>query len=127
MLDGVAQAYYIDLNHFDASLSSKLEVYKALGDIGGFIGSTLFDRLRGFEKKQVLKELYGELSRFVHPSIEESGRWIECAPPEEVVDSLKFNRFDRKLLDQAIEKCKQVGRMLVSIDDYFVKNFLSRI
>jgi hypothetical protein len=51
MLDGIAQACYIDLNHFEASLESKLEVYKALGDIGGFIGSSLFDRIKGFEKK----------------------------------------------------------------------------
>ena len=123
MLDGVAQACYIDINHFDASLSSKLEVYKALGDMGGFIGSTLFDRLKRFEKKQALKDLYIELSRFVHPSIEESRRWIECAPPEGVVDSLKFNRFDKESLDQAIRKCKEVGFLLVSIDDHFVKSF----
>ncbi len=77
MLDGVAQACYIGLNHSGASLVSKLEVYKALGDIGGFIGSTLFDRIRGFEKRQM--DPYSELSRFVHPSIEESRRWIEQA------------------------------------------------
>jgi hypothetical protein len=127
MLDGVAQACYIDLNHFGAPLMCKLEVYKALGDFGGFIGSTLFDRIKGFEKKQVLKELYSELSRFVHPSIEESQRWIEQARPDESVDSLKFNRFDEEILDWAIGKCKEVGRMLVSIDDYFVKKCLSEI
>jgi hypothetical protein len=127
MLDGVAQACYIDLNHFDTSLSSKLEVYKALGDMGSFIGSTLFDRIKRFEKKQILKDLYTELSRFVHPSIEESRRWIEYTPPKELVDSMKFNRFDRELLYQAIEKCKEVGCLLVSMDDYFIKEFLSKI
>jgi hypothetical protein len=127
MLDGVAQACYIDLNHFDASLVSKLEVYKALGDMGGFIGSSLFDRIKGFKKKQILKDIYTELSRFVHPSIEESRRWIESTPPKELVDSLKFNRFDRELLDQAIEKCKEVGHLLILIDDHFVKEFLSKI
>ena len=127
MLDGVAQACYIDLNHFEASLVSKLEVYRALGDVGGFIGSTLFDRIKGFEKKQTLKKLYNELSRFVHPSIEESQRWIKQARPEELVDSMKFNRFDKDILDSAIEKCKEVGRMLVSIDDYFVRESLSKI
>jgi hypothetical protein len=127
MLDGVAQACYIDLNHFDASLVCKLEVYKALGEMGGFIGSGLFDRIKGFKKKQILKDIYTELSRFVHPSIEESRRWIESTPPKELVDSLKFNRFDRELLDQAIEKCKEVGRLLILIDDHFVKEFLSKI
>ena len=127
MLDGVAQACYIDLNHFGASLVSKLEVYKALGEVGGFIGSSLFDRIKGFKKKQILKDLYAGLSRFVHPSIEESRRWIESAPPKELVDSLKFNRFDRELLDQAIKKCKEVAHLLISIDDHFIKEFLSKL
>ncbi len=127
MLDGVAQACYIDLNHFDASLVSKLEVYKALGEVGGFIGSSLFDRIKGFKKKQILKNLYAELSRFVHPSIEESRRWIESAPAKELVDSLKFNRFDRELLDQATKKCKEVAHLLISIDDHFIKEFLSKL
>ena len=127
MLDGVAQACYIDLNHFDASLVSKLEVYKALGEVGGFIGSSLFDRIKGFKKKQILKDLYAELSRFVHPSIEESRRWIESAPAKELVDSLKFNRFDRELLDQAIKKCKEVAHLLITIDDHFIKEFLSKL
>ncbi len=127
MLDGVAQACYIDLNHFDASLVSKLEVYKALGDMGGFIGSSLFDRIKGFKKKQILKDLYTELSCFVHPSIEESRRWIEYKPPKELVDSLKFNKFDRELLDQAIKKCKEVGRLLILMDDHFVKELLSKL
>jgi hypothetical protein len=127
MLDGVAQACYIDLNHFDASLVSKLEVYKALGEMGGFIGSSLFDRIKGFKKKQSLKNIYTELSRFVHPSIEESWRWIESTPQKELVDSLKFNRFDQELLDQAIQKCKEVGHMLILIDDHFVREVLSRI
>ena len=53
MLDGVAQACCIDLNHFGASLETKLEVYKALGEGGGFMGSTLFERLKGFRKKKL--------------------------------------------------------------------------
>ncbi len=127
MLDAVAQACYIDLNHIDASLVSKLEVYKALGDMGGFIGSTLFDRIKGFNKKQILKDVYTKLSRFVHPSIEESRRRIESTPLKELVDSLKFNKFDRKLLDQAIEECKEVGRLLILIDNHFMREFLSKL
>jgi hypothetical protein len=127
MLDGIAQACYIDLNHIEASLESKLEVYKALGEIGGFIGSSLFDRIKGFKEKQEIKELYSELSKFVHPSIEESRRRIESPPPGGVVDSLKFNKYDRELLGLAVEKCKQVGSLLVSIDNHFVEECLSRI
>ena len=127
MLDGIAQACYIDLNHMEASLECKLEVYKALGEIGGFIGSSLFDRIKGLKEKQEIKELYSELSRFVHPSIEESRRRIESPPPGGVVDSLKFNMYDRELLDLAVEKCKQVGSLLVSIDNHFVEECLSRL
>ena len=38
----------------------------------------------------------------------------------------KFNRFDKESLEQAIKKCKEVGCLLVSIDDHFVKEFLSK-
>ena len=127
MLDGVAQACYIDLNHIEASLVCKLEVYKALGDMGGFIGSSLFDRLHSFGEKQALKVIYAELSRFVHPSIEESRRWIQSSVPGAPVDSLKSNRFDKELLDQAIEKCKRVGGLIVSLDSHFVKEYRARV
>jgi hypothetical protein len=123
MLDGVAQACYIDLNHPEASLVSKLEVYKALGDMGGFIGSSLFERIRGFRHKQALKDMYAELSRFVHPSIEESRRWIGSSMTDDIVDSLKSNRFDMELLGQAIEKCQRVGELLISLNDHFVTEF----
>lgn len=127
MLDGIAQACYIDLNHMEASLQCKLEVYKALGEFGGFIGSSLFDRIKGFEEKQKIKELYRELSRFVHPSLEESRRRIESPPPGGVVDSLKYNIYDRELLDLAVEKCKQVGALLVSVDNHFINECLRRL
>jgi len=126
MLDGVAQAYYIDLNHIDASLVSKLEVYKALGEMGGFIGSSLFDRIKGFQDKKKLNTLYKELSRFVHPSVEESRIWIESSPPEGTVDSLKFNRYDPLLFQQSVEKCKSVGELLVSLNNHFVCAFLEK-
>jgi hypothetical protein len=127
MLDGIAQACYIDLNHLKASLECKLEIYKALGEIGGFIGSSLFDRIKGFSEKQEIKELYSELSRFVHPSIEESRRRIDSPPSKGVVDSLKFNKYDRELLELAVEKCKQVGSLLVSIDNHFIEECISKI
>ena len=123
MLDGVAQACYIDLNHPEASLVSKLEVYKALGDMRGFIGSNLFERIRGFREKQAFKDIYAELSRFVHPSIEESRRWIGSSTTGDMVDSLKSNRFDKELLGQAIEKCERVGKLLISLNDHFVNEF----
>ncbi|MBC8177603.1 MAG: hypothetical protein ISR61_07580 [Desulfobacteraceae bacterium] len=124
ILDGLAQACYIDLNHIDASLTCKLEVYKALGEIGGFIGSSLFDRIKDFEDKQKLKVLYKELSRFVHPSVEESRVWIESSPPDGTVDSLKFNRYDPLLFTQSIEKCRSVGELLISLNTHFVRAFL---
>lgn len=127
MLDGVAQACYIDINHMDASLESKLEVYKALCDMGGFIGGNLFERIKGLKEKQQLKDIYGELSRYVHPSIEESRKRIESPPPEGVVQSLMMNNFDRDLLTFTIDKCRQVGKLLVSINAHFEKECLGRI
>ena len=67
MLDGIGQAFYIDLNHINVPLACKLEVYKALGDIGGFIGSGLFDKIKDLPEKTQLKSLYKELSRYCPP------------------------------------------------------------
>jgi len=124
LLDGIAQACYIDLNHLDATLACKLEVYKALGEIGGFIGGSLFEKIRDFPERTQLKAVYKELSRYVHPSVEEGRRWIESSAPEEVVDSLKYNRFDGELLDQALIKCVEVGNLLQSVNSHFVENFV---
>ncbi|MFC1836714.1 hypothetical protein ACFL2Q_18650 [Thermodesulfobacteriota bacterium] len=121
MLDAIAQACYIDLNHVDVPLSCKLEVFKALGENGGFIGSRLFERISGFQEKRRLIDLYKQLSRFVHPSIEESRKRIESrGSEEEVVDSLKRNRFDPVLLAEALTKCKDVAGMLLSVNSHFV-------
>ncbi|MGA3084812.1 MAG: hypothetical protein ABSE95_08445 [Thermodesulfobacteriota bacterium] len=95
--------------------------------MGGFIGSSLFDRIKELQQRQEMKDLYSALSRYVHPSIEESRNWIESPPPEGVVDSLKFNRYDRGLLDQALDKCQQVGGLLISIDNHFVNQCLRRL
>ena len=128
MLDGVAQGCYIDLNHIDAPLSCKLEVYKALGQMRGFIGSGLFEKIRGMQERKQLGDLYTALSRFVHPSVEESRSWIESPASEErVVDSLKYNRYDRKLLDEALSRCREVGNMLILVNSHFVENFLQAV
>jgi hypothetical protein len=124
MLDGIAQACYIDLNHVDASLACKLEVYKALGDFGGFIGSGLFEKIKYLQERSQLIDLYKELSKYVHPSVEESRGWIESSASEEIVDSLKHNRYDGEMLEKTLETCAQVGNMLKSVNSHFVKHFL---
>ena len=35
--------------------------------------------------------------------------------------------YDRELLDLTVEKCKQVGSLLVSIDNHFVEECLIRL
>ena len=55
----------------------KLEVYKILGEMGGFIDTNLFDRSKDFKDKKRLKDIYQDLSLFVHPSIKECKIWIE--------------------------------------------------
>lgn len=124
MLDGVAQAYYIDINHIDAPLSCKLEVYRALGEIRGFMGRSLLDRIKGLPVKKELEDVYRDLSNFVHPSVEESRNWIASPPPEGPVDSLKQVRYDRELLDEALGRCRQVGDLLIKVNANFVEKFL---
>ena len=124
ILEAVALACYIDLNHRSASLESKIEVFKALSNVKGFYGLELFAKLKGLSKKDDIKKLYKDLSGFVHPSTSEDRPFINPAISDDVVDSLKWNIFDASLLDISIKECKNVANTIIGINEYFVKAFL---
>ena len=127
LIDSIIQAYYIDLNHFNASLKSKLEVLKGLSEYAKFYGSELINKITNLPNKQKLRDLFGELSNYVHASYEESKPFIDATSKKDVIDSLKYNRYDETLLKKCIDKCIEVSDKIIEIDEDFEKKYLKII
>jgi len=68
ILDSFLQAYYLDQEHPTAGVPCKLEVLREIERKR--FGSRLIERI-GVQEKGEMKELYKELSQFVHASYEE--------------------------------------------------------
>lgn len=69
--ESILMAYYLDMGHPDASITSKLEIIKEIENPRyRLYGIRLIDELK-LKEKQCLKELYAELSKYVHCSYEE--------------------------------------------------------
>lgn len=86
ILDSMVQAYYIDKEHPSTKMQCKLEIVKELDRHyrGQLIEPT------GLEHKETLKELYGELSGYVHSSYKELSALQSRSPRE--LESLKFEQ-----------------------------------
>lgn len=123
LLDSVMQAYYIDYNHHEASLKARFEVYKALENWGGFIGTKLFSKVKGIHFREELNLHYRELSNYVHPSTEESLTFIDANTPN-FVDSLKKNTYNEDLIKKCIEEVHKTKNLLIQIDSHFEKSLL---
>ncbi len=68
ILDSIGQAYYLDIEHPEATISCKLEIIKEIEK--QTFGARLIDRL-DLNHKQELKNLYSDLSKYAHSSYQE--------------------------------------------------------
>lgn len=88
VLDSIIQAYYIDERHYNLEMPCKLEIVKEIEEWGGF-GGRLIDRT-ALRHKRELKNLYGELSAYVHSSHKEL---VQSRPKRaKEIASLKFEK-----------------------------------
>ncbi|MBD3212362.1 MAG: hypothetical protein GF311_07125 [Candidatus Lokiarchaeota archaeon] len=130
MIESVSQAYYIDCNHFSASLSSKFEILYALGNYGKFVGRTLFNKANFQDPlKENIYKIYGQLSHYVHPSSEESRFLLERIEEagnkkkDRFSPILDVNRFDEDSLKKCLYYCKQVKNIIIGINQKFEEEF----
>ncbi len=127
LIDSIIQAYYIDLNHFNVELNSKLEILKALSEYSRFYGSELINKIKGLSKKQELRDLFSELSNYVHASYEECIPFIDPTSKTDVIDSLKFNIYNEALLKKCVAKCIEVSKWLIILNEDFEIKFLEKL
>ncbi|MHA1195199.1 MAG: hypothetical protein ACTSRH_02300 [Promethearchaeota archaeon] len=125
LIESILQAYYIDLNHFNASLESKLEVFKALSEYDSFYGKRLIDKIKDLKNKNKLKKIFNDLSKYVHASYEESKPFIKNNSKYEIVDSLKYNRYNKEILLKCIDKSICICHYILIIHKDFEKKYIS--
>ncbi len=126
MLESICQAFYIDFNHFSSSLDTKFEVLKALGNYGSFVGSKLIDKTKlNKSLKREIKEIYGILSNYIHPSFEESKlllKRIKKAKKDqkETLSSIIYSKkFDEFSVNKCLLNCKNVKDLILKINIKF--------
>ncbi len=122
-LESVIQALYIDINHYTASLSSKLEVYKALSDFQGFIAKNLFNRVK--VKKSLRKRIrkqYSELSNYVHGSKDE----IIQLTSRDINDVLVFH-YDENMENFCRKKGIEFVDIVLDISKEFETKYLEKL
>lgn len=103
VLESMIQAYYVDCEHPEADLACKLEVVKEIDQ------EAFSCRVDGMEipRKQEIKQLYHDLSIYVHSSYE------ELAPSIKRFSDASFSRqllgqFDRNMFNKSVEATNRV-------------------
>lgn len=133
MIESMCQAYYIDYNHFSTPLGSKFEILKALGNYGNFIGGQLIDKTKlNKALKKEIKEIYGLLSNYIHPSSKESRFLLErmenagTKNRDRLSPILDVNRFDEISLKNCLTYCNNVKEIIIQINHKFENDFIEK-
>lgn len=101
-LESIVQSIYVDSNHPDSNLLTKIEILKEIEDRREYHAVRLIDELK-IGHKDVIKIEYKELSKLIHPShkevlctirdIKEKGRgiptFVDCEEISKIYDSMK--------------------------------------
>lgn len=126
LIDSMIQAYYIDTNLPSASLKTKFEAFKLFEKAKrfDFIGQNLINKLENIPNQDKLREIYKELSNYVHPSYKQSLDFMEKASEKEPWDRMKENIFNEELLKKCVLKSKEVIKCFLDIDKKFESYFL---
>jgi len=95
LFESMIQAFYLNEGHPDASITCKLELLKEIEK--QLYGIRLIDRTT-LREKQHLKDLYGNLSKYVHNSYKELEPFIKAGKLERV----SLFRFRKDLFDQCL-------------------------
>ena len=132
MLESICQAFYIDYNHISTPLDTKFEILKALGNYGNFIGSKLINKTKINDSlKKELKEIYGVLSNYVHPSFEESKLLLKrmeeakISKSDELSYILHVSKFDESSVKQCLSNCKSVKELILKINRRFEELYIN--
>jgi hypothetical protein len=101
-LESIIQAYYLDKKYPNSMLDCKINLLKELSD-QKLYGTRLIDQT-DLKEKQIFKNLYTKLSKFVHSTPEEFKDIEEAILEEnERFRQRLFFYFDEKLFTQSIE------------------------
>lgn len=110
LLEMMVQAYFLDTNHSDAMIETKMEILKALENLNKPITGCNFIDKTDLGNKKKLKKLYKDLSGFVHPSF------------KEIQSKLYYTiQFNEKLFNDCKDKFTEVLNALKEITKSYIK------
>ena len=129
IIDAMTQAFYIDTKLPSAKLKTKFEAFKMFDEDSkfDFIGTNLINKLDGIPNQDKLRNLYKELSDFIHPSYKQSLHFMDKASGRDPWDRMKENIYDEIILKDCIFKCKEVIHCFLEINKRFERFYLSRV
>ena len=125
-LDIVLQAYYIDQNHLDLDIWAKVAIQEALENWRGFMGNQLIKKtnLKGF--KRDIKDMYSELSKYVHGSFSELRPKLQQIKVDDSLSkALRIPRFDKSMVKTCVELTKKTLALIFQINLHFEKWFMN--
>lgn len=129
LIDAMTQAFFIDTKLPNAKLKTKFEAFKMFDEESNFdfIGTKLINNLDGIPNQDKLRNLYKELSDFIHPSYKQSLHFMDKALERDPWDRMKENIYDEIILKDCIFKCKEVIHCFLEINKRFERLYLSRV
>jgi len=131
MLEGVIQAYYIDIKYPDIDVAGKLAVLNEMIDVGGNVShgvgllktalpprsdDKIWERMRND-----IFSLYRELCSFVHPNVTQMKRILGSSESDRKIIELMEPVYDQELFKQCCQFIKRVFSHIIDIDRDFVQ------
>jgi hypothetical protein len=131
MLEGVIQAYYIDIKYPDVDVAGKLAVLNEMIDVGGKVShgigllKTALPSRRNNKPWERMRNdifnLYRELCSFVHPNVTQMERILGSSESDKKIIELMRPVYDQDLFKQCCQFSKRVFSRIIDIDLDFVQ------
>jgi hypothetical protein len=119
VLESFIQAYYIDKEHLDSEMKCKLEIIK---EIDKLIGAKLIDNT-DLKNKKEMKDLYSELSKYIHSSYEE----LELLIKEGKIHTYSAFVYDNKFFSKCYDFTNKVMDSIMFIILSFEKRIIKKV
>jgi hypothetical protein len=123
-LESVIQAYYIDKHYRNLEFQGKLAVLNEMALHHTNHGRKLIKKANPPKQKQ-LKDLYGELSGFIHTSVEYFHKILSSHDSERSISELLHPKYDAESFNQCCILSKKVIQHIININKQLVKELLT--
>ncbi len=122
ILEGVVQAYYIDMNYRDIDVNGKLAVFREMKLNPTSYGSRLIKKANPPNRKAI-EVLYRKLSEFVHGSINHISEVLSHPDSDSKVRKLIVPHYNQYLFEVCCKYSEQVVKYVIEINQKLVDEY----